>query len=154
MSMLPHLQRMFRYTAWANRRTLGALRDVPAARAEGLPLYAHLVAAEAVWLRRLEQRDAQLPIWPERSLEDCERITAEIIAGYAAFLERLDESDLPRLIAYRNQQGHAFETPVLDILTQVLTHGPYHRGQIAKCLGRAGTPAVNTDFITFAREGN
>jgi hypothetical protein len=25
------------------------------------------------------------------------------------------------------------------------------RGQIAKAFGRAGVPAVNTDFITFAR---
>jgi uncharacterized damage-inducible protein DinB len=146
---------MFRYAAWANRRTLGALRDAPAARAEGLPLYAHLIASEAVWLARLEQRDVQLPIWPQRSLEECERITAEIIAGYAAFVEQLrDEGDLSRPVPYRNQHGNAYETPVLDVLTQVLTHGVYHRGQIAKCLGRAGTAATNTDFITFQREGN
>jgi uncharacterized damage-inducible protein DinB len=145
---------MLRYTAWANRCTLGALRDVPAAQAEGLPLYAHLLAAEAVWLARLERRDVQLPIWPQYTLEECERITLVNIAGYAAFVARLDERDLDRLIPYRNQHGNAYETSVLDILTQAINHGTYHRGQIAKCLGRAGVPAVNTDFITFAREGN
>jgi uncharacterized damage-inducible protein DinB len=133
---------------------LEALRNVPAAQAEGLPLYSHLVAAEAVWLARLQQHDVQLPIWPQRTLEECERITAQNIAGYASWVEQLDERDLGRLIPYRNQAGNAYETSVLDILTQVLNHGTYHRGQIAKSLGRAGTPAVNTDFITFAREGN
>jgi uncharacterized damage-inducible protein DinB len=40
---------------------------------------------------------------------------------------------------------------VIDILTHVVVHGAYHRGQIAKLLGRAGVAAVNTDYITFAR---
>ena len=154
MDLLSHVKRMLRYTAWANQRTLGALRDAPAALAEGLPLYAHLLAAEAVWLARLQQRDVQLPIWPQRTLEECERITTENIAGYAAFIIQLDERHLDRLIPYRNQHGNAYETSVLDILTQVINHGTYHRGQIAKCLGRAGAFAVNTDFITFAREGH
>jgi uncharacterized damage-inducible protein DinB len=153
MDLLTHLRRMFRYTAWANQRTLGALRDVPAARAEGLPLYAHLLSAESVWLARLEQREAQIAIWPQSSLEECERITAANVAGYTEFLDRLREDDLTRPIPYCSQYG-TFETPALDMLTQVLNHGTYHRGQIAKCLGRAGTPAVNTDFITFQREGN
>ena len=30
--------------------------------------------------------------------------------------------------------------------------GLYHRGQIAKAIGRSGGVAVNTDFITFVRE--
>jgi uncharacterized damage-inducible protein DinB len=90
-----------------------------------------------------------------RPLEECERTTADNIAGYAAFVEQLrDEGDLSRPVPYRNQHGNAYETPLLDVLTQVLTHGAYHRGQIAKCLGRAGTAAVNTDYITFQREGN
>jgi uncharacterized damage-inducible protein DinB len=33
----------------------------------------------------------------------------------------------------------------------VVAHGAYHRGQIAKALGRAGVPAPNTDYITYAQ---
>jgi uncharacterized damage-inducible protein DinB len=33
----------------------------------------------------------------------------------------------------------------------VVTHGAYHRGQIAKAFGRAGVPAPQTDFILYVR---
>lgn len=63
----------------------------------------------------------------------------------------LSEADLGAVVRYRNTKGEEFATPVIDILTHVVVHGAYHRGQIAKALGRAGTRAVNTDYITFAR---
>ena len=40
----------------------------------------------------------------------------------------------------------------LDILTQVVTHGSYHRGQIAKILGQSGESSINTDFIVYTIE--
>jgi len=39
-----------------------------------------------------------------------------------------------------------------DILTQVATHGAYHRGQIAKAIRRGGGTPADTDFIIFVRE--
>jgi uncharacterized damage-inducible protein DinB len=143
---------MFRYVAWADRRTLDALRAAPAVHAEGLPLLAHLLAAEHVWLARLLGREPSHPVWPTLGIDECAALAAENEAGYRAFLGQLGEDQLAAPVRYRTSQGQEFVTPVLDILTQVITHGPYHRGQIAKAVGRAGGAAVNTDFITFARE--
>ena len=42
------------------------------------------------------------------------------------------------MIDYRNQKGDEFSTAVIDIFTQVIIHGGYHRGQIAKIIGRTG----------------
>ena len=67
-------------------------------------------------------------------------------------VRRIGPGQLEVPIRYRNTKGQEFATPVLDILTHVVIHGAYHRGQIAKCIGRCGGVAVNTDFITFARE--
>lgn len=47
-----------------------------------------------------------------------------------------------------------FRNSVVDLLTQVFTHGQYHRGQIAKMVGRAGGTPASTDFIVYARSGN
>jgi uncharacterized damage-inducible protein DinB len=143
---------MFRYVAWADRRALEALRGTPAAQAEALPLLAHVLAAEHVWLARLEQREPRFPVWPALGLGECATLGAENEAGYQAFLGRLGDDEPAGAVRYRTSQGQEFVTPVLDILTQVVTHGPYHRGQIAKAVGRCGGVAVNTDFITFARE--
>ncbi len=150
--MKAYLARMFRYVAWADRRTLEALRASPAAHAEAVPLLAHLLAAEHVWLSRLERREPRLPVWPTLSLDECASLLAENEAGYRAFVERVSEDQLHEVVSYRNTQGQEYSTPVLDILTQVITHGPYHRGQIAKAIGRSGGTAVGTDFIIFARE--
>ncbi|QOV91789.1 DinB family protein [Humisphaera borealis] len=146
-----YLARMFRYVAWADRRTLAAVRVTPAAHAEALPLLAHLLAAEHVWLARLENRDPSHPVWPTLSLDACDSLAAENEAGYQAFIGRLGDGPTGS-VRYRTTQGQAFVTPVLDILSQVITHGPYHRGQIAKIIGRTGGAVINTDFITFTRE--
>ena len=150
--MKSYLERMFYYVAWADQRSLGALRAAPAAHEEALPLMAHVLAAEHVWLSRLHGREPRRAVWPTLSVDECEMLAKENESGYRAFLAQLSEPQLSELIHYRNSQGQEFATPVIDILTQVITHGPYHRGQIAKIIGRAGGTAVNTDFITFARE--
>lgn len=154
ISMQAHLQRLFRFVAWANRRTLEAVQATPAAQSEALPLLAHIYAAEHTWLSRLLQRDPQHAVWPTLSLAACEQLAAENEAGYRAFWENLSDDQLSEVKQYRNAAGQEFATSVLDILLQVITHGGYHRGQIAKIIGRAGGTAINTDFIMFARAGN
>jgi uncharacterized damage-inducible protein DinB len=146
-----HLQRMIDWMAWADRREIAAIAGCSAAQTEAMPLLSHMLAAEHVWLARLERRAPRLPVWPTLSLSECETLAAENAAGYSAFLARLDETGFSELIEYQNQKGDRFTTSVVDILTQIITHGPYHRGQIAKIIGRNGGPAPETDFIHFVR---
>jgi uncharacterized damage-inducible protein DinB len=149
--MKAHITRMIRSMFWADRQVFGAVRDCPAAQNDGLPLLAHLLAAEHIWLARLEGRQARHPPWRKLTLTECEARANDNGAGYAAFAAGLGETELGRAVRYRNTKGEEFATPVIDILTHVVIHGGYHRGQIAKALGRAGVQAVNTDYITFAR---
>ena len=51
--MKARFERMLRSMAWADREILQALRDCPAAQEQGLPLLAHLLAAEHIWLSRI-----------------------------------------------------------------------------------------------------
>jgi uncharacterized damage-inducible protein DinB len=143
---------MFRWMAWADGKVLLALRECPPALSEALPLLAHVLAAEHVWLSRLQQRTPQFSVWPTISLEDCARLGEENAAGFREFVGQLPDDRLGEIVAYRNAKGDPFTTPIVDILTQVLTHGPYHRGQIAKILGRNGGVVPSTDYITYARE--
>jgi uncharacterized damage-inducible protein DinB len=144
--------RLFQYTAWADQRTLSALQEAPAAQAEALPLLAHLFAAEHVWLSRLRHEEPRHAVWPALDLDQCAALAAENEAGYIAFVGQLQEEQLATSVQYRNSQRQEFVTSVHDILMQVLLHGPYHRGQIAKIIGQTGGQSINTDFITFARE--
>jgi uncharacterized damage-inducible protein DinB len=149
--MKEHLARMLRAMAWADAQVLDSLRACPAAWGEALPLFAHVLGAEHLWMARLESRAPSQPGWPSLSLEECAALAAENAVRYSAYIDQQSELDLARVISYRTSQGEPFDSTVLDILTHVVIHGAYHRGQIAKVIGRAGGRSVNTDYIIFAR---
>jgi uncharacterized damage-inducible protein DinB len=142
---------MLRAVAWADQQTLSALVECPQAQAEAVPLLAHVLGAENVWLARLQNQEPAHSPWPQLSLADCNALADTNASGYAAYLESLDESDFVTAVRYRNTKGDEFVSSKIDILTHVVIHGAYHRGQIAKVLGHHGVPAPNTDFITFTR---
>ena len=151
--MKPFFARIFRYRTWANQQTLASLVACPAAQAEAVPLLAHILAAEHVWLARMEGREPTLPVWPTLSVDECGRLIAEHERSWAAYIDGLDDAKLAAPVEYRNVKGEPFRNTVLDILTQVATHGGYHRGQIAKIVGRCGGKAAMTDFIIYIRAG-
>jgi uncharacterized damage-inducible protein DinB len=137
--------------AWADERTLEALRQATTGRDEALGLMSHVVAGEHIWLMRLLGRPARFAVFPELSLEECEALARENAEGLAGLLAPLTEEQLKAPAAYRSLKGEAFETPLIDIITHVVIHGAYHRGQVARALGRAGSPAPVTDYIAYVR---
>lgn len=142
------IERMYEHMVWADRRLMGLTLPADAQR-----LFAHVLAAERVWLLRLRgQRTEREPIWPTLERGDVERLAAENHAGYAELLADVTEEDLSAVIEYRNQTGREYETAMRDILVHVAMHGAYHRGQIAARVRDSGGEPVNTDFITFVRE--
>ena len=56
--MKRYLDRMVRSMVWADHMVLTALRDCPEAPSEGVRLFAHVLAAEEIWLSRIEDRPA------------------------------------------------------------------------------------------------
>jgi uncharacterized damage-inducible protein DinB len=149
------LQSLYDHLAWADARLISHVAAVPVEQvpAEVVRLLGHVVAAERVWLLRIRGEDASAaPIWPSWTLAHIQATARENAAAYAAIAAADGPDNLQQVAEYRNSQGVAFRTPVIDILTQVAVHGAYHRGQIALALKAAGIAPVNTDYITFVRE--
>ena len=148
------LASIFDHVAWADARTRDAiltLADESDARAQATRLYAHLAAAEHVWLARLERRAPEHAIWPDLSLDAAVSLAVESVAGLRAIAMRGD-GELEHEVEYRNSAGRAFRNRVADVLTHVALHGSYHRGQIASLARQGdGTPAI-TDYIAYVRE--
>jgi uncharacterized damage-inducible protein DinB len=146
------ISHMLDHIHWANLEMLDALKLTNTHIETALGLFIHILAAENVWLNRLnETHSIHVDIWPELSLEDCERLINENRIGYNRLLNELSESDYFRLISYTNSKGVGFTTSISDILTHVSLHGSYHRGQINALLRSEGYEPRNTDFITFTR---
>ena len=144
------LERLLDHMEWANGRALEVVRET--GEEESRELLAHVLATERVWMARIRTGDSSgLEIWPDLTVEECERLMEENLERYRSFAESVSEEGLRRAVAYRNSSGTEFETPVGEILLHVALHGTYHRGQIARELRRAGEEPVNTDFIQFVR---
>ena len=149
--MLHHFRHLLAHMAWADQRVLDRLRE--GADDRTLRLFAHVVGSARVWLTRLEGRDSShLEVWPTLDLEECAAVAAEIHAGFAAYLDSLDEAFLDESIVYRNQAGTQFSSRLADVLTHLFMHASYHRGQIALALRDAGREPVSTDYIVWVRE--
>jgi uncharacterized damage-inducible protein DinB len=143
--------RLFRYNTWANERLIERLGT----HAEPIRIAAHSLTAERIWMMRLNNEHVNgAPIWPALSAEACARLASANAAAYRAFVDALDEDDLERPIRYRNSKGTEYRTAIADVLTHVLLHSAYHRGQAATALRAAGAEPPVTDFIGYVREGN
>lgn len=153
--MRAHLERLFQHMTWADQRVLDLLAANPEdPQPEPRRLFSHTLAAERVWMLRLRGEDSAVqPVWPMYSLEELGEMARRNRDAYARYLEGCDDGALAAEVAYRNTQGTEFRTAVSDILLHVFLHGAYHRGQIAAAVRGAGREPVNTDFITFVREG-
>lgn len=148
------LRKLLDFNRWANRRVLECLRSTGTKVEQARRVFAHIVAVERLWLDRMQSRDTMgFIIWPDWSLAECEAHLEENHRSYEAFLTTLDETDLSRVVTYRNTAGKEFQTAIGNILLHVFLHGAYHRGQIARLVREAGGEPVPTDYIVYARGG-
>src|SRR5262245_10729466 len=141
------------HVVWADAQALAAIASIDIARAEraqATRLYAHVAGAEHIWLSRLEGRRPVHPVWPEVSLEAAAALAKESLQGLRAFADAPPES-LARVVEYQTTTGQLFRSTAADILSQVVLHGSYHRGQIALLTRQGGGAPVATDYIVYAR---
>lgn len=153
MDAIAHYTRLFAYDAWANQEVLANLRGAQTPPPRALKFIAHILAAERLWLERLEQREEKLLVWPEFTLDECQEQTAELALLWKNYLAARSEADLAQSIRYKNSKGEGWSSRQDDVLMHVIMHSAYHRGQIAADVRAAGLTPAYTDFIHSVRQG-
>ena len=145
------LEQLFEHNWWAHDALMAELRR-EAPDPETLRLFSHVVAAEHLWLSRIDFVKPRVAVWPSLTLDETASLEQENRTRFRELLGRPDDSRAQR-VQYRNSAGNAFDNSVHDILTHVAMHGHYHRGQIARAMRAAGREPVYTDYIGFVRKG-
>ena len=149
MQAISILEQLLRYDDWANRSLLQSLQH--AGRAEApVPLLAHIVAAEWLWLGRLREEPQAVPVWPDWDLRRC---AVQLEGLLTAWRELLATSDLDRVVTYRNSKGEPWRNRARDIVLHVALHSSYHRGQIAQDERRQQRTPAYTDYVHCVRQG-
>jgi len=149
---LIHLSRLLRYDIWANGETLDSLRQGPPP-ARSLKWMGHIVGAEYLWLARLREEPAPLPVWPDLAVEQCAAHLGELSGMWHEYLADAGANRVAQRVTYTNSKGEEWTSAVEDILNHVTIHSAYHRGQIASDLRAAGQAPAYTDFIHAVRLG-
>ena len=150
MTPLDAVRRRYRHHAWAGSTLLGVIETHPAP--EALRPFAHALAADRVWHRRLSGAPSDgLAIWPDLDAAGCRALLDETTRDWRTYLDGLD--DLHGTVAYQNSRGEPFESAVADVLDHVLLHGAHHRGQANAALRAAGATPRALDLIFWARSG-
>lgn len=141
----------FAYHHWANKELLNALASSDLKEeGDAYGLMSHIFNADMVWISRLTgNKELQKSVWDNHiliELQDLLEVTEKLYADYLK-----GEFDQNKQVAYANSQGESFTNTVEDILTHVLMHGAYHRGQIAKKIKNSGMLPPVTDYIIYVR---
>jgi uncharacterized damage-inducible protein DinB len=152
MDLLSRFQREFAHDAWANEQAMASLRPVEAP-VRALGFMAHIVAAEWLWLGRLKQWKEAFPVWPEWTRNECGAQAGKLPPLWQELVRGMKPAGLDQPTTYVNSKGETWTSSCGDILTHVLLHSSYHRGQIATELRAAGLTPAYTDYIEAVRKG-
>ena len=165
MDAIEHYLKLFRYDRWANGEVLEALGAASAgsdahaepASAEVLQEFlrrlAHILGAQWLWLARLNIPGEATGAWPELTIDQCAQQIQNLGSVWEGYLRELGDEALSQIIAYKNSKGEPWQSRIDDVLTHVVMHSAYHRGQIALEMRAAGLNPAYTDFIQAARTG-
>jgi uncharacterized damage-inducible protein DinB len=148
--------RMFVYDHWANREHLSAMHAAVNVTADTLGRMAHILSAQKLWLERILKQPQTMAVWPTSTMDECTALADETLAAWRNYLTLLatqPPASLDALVEYRNSKGEPWSSRVEDVLTHVLFHSAYHRGQIALQMRASGMKPASTDFIHAVRQG-
>lgn len=76
----------------------------------------------------------------------------QIYQTWVTLLDQLTDEKLNQNLVYRTTQGVEFQTPIREVLTHLLMHSAYHRGQVAAAVREAGGKPAATDYVVFLRQ--
>jgi uncharacterized damage-inducible protein DinB len=153
LNLADYLRKELTYDTWANREVLAAIGAAGGEDTRSLQLLAHILAAERVWLERLRQVTQSVPVWPKPALAWCQAEVENLGKEWHEYLELATAGDISQTISYKNTKGESWTSAIVDVLTHVVMHSAYHRGQIASHMRSIGMTPAYTDFIHGVRQG-
>ena len=91
------------------------------------------------------------PVWEEYKLKELDSMTEESCDNWCNYLEGHEMETFEEMIHYKDSHGKAHEATIRVIMSHVINHSTYHRGQIALKLRELNIAPPPTDFIVYQR---
>ena len=147
-----------RYSAWASRKLVEAVRALPDADF-GKPVgishnsllgtLAHILWADWLWFTRVVEPMEK----PGQTREVLETVWPELLDKWVVWAERASDAEINRVVEYKSiLDGQMARTPAWQIVLHVVNHATLHRGQVMGMLRQMKIAPPHTDLMNFYRE--
>jgi uncharacterized damage-inducible protein DinB len=164
MEQLPIISDGVNYNYWARDRQLQScasltaeqfVRPVGGSFPSLRDTMAHMVAGEWLWLERWRGRSphALIPTGDFPAIEAVVNRWNAVEHEFREYIANLDEEALARPLTYINFQGEEWSYPLWEMISHLLNHQSYHRGQVATQLRMLGVQPPHVDFLVWLDMG-
>lgn len=149
--MKEYLKNLFEYENWANREITDCLLKMEDPPEKVMSLISHIINARIIWLERIKNISQSAAVWQVYNKSELMETLNKSASRLMEFMSKIEDKDLETVIEYTNTKGEKHSSTVKDILTHLLFHSPYHRGQIVLLIKPLVPVLPYTDYIHFAR---
>jgi uncharacterized damage-inducible protein DinB len=154
--------KMYNYHVWANEVIIDRLRELPqdiyhkdiqSGFSSVSKVLSHIYLTDYTWFDIISGKSMneamattnQLREQVEmKSIEEMKVIFLDLSERYRALLD--NQKDIEKLIVVDNPYAGLLETSISETVLHIVTHGSYHRGNIATMLRQMGHTSVMQDF--------
>ena len=161
--MCEYLQRLCSYNVWATHKLAEFINGAGETACNKVQVSSfstiretliHILNAQRIWMNRLN--GISTVNWPEISTElSANDICQQLVENsneWLGYTQKLTDIICLDTINYNNLKGAAFHSTIAEIITHVMNHGTFHRGQLITMLRTAGFDELeSTDMITWCR---
>jgi uncharacterized damage-inducible protein DinB len=157
--------KMYQYHVWANGVILNRLKEFPediyhkniqTGFSSVSKVMSHIYMTDYTWFDIISGKSMREALdYADQFREQIEKLSVkEIENDFSDLSDRYkkilnSEEDVEKVIVLDNPYAGILETSVSEIVLHVVTHGSYHRGNIATMLRQMGYTSVMQDFGLF-----
>jgi uncharacterized damage-inducible protein DinB len=144
---------MFDYEDWANRKVLDYLKNNES-HDQVERIFSHLIADMTPWVCLLSAREVPIDLdcSPNWTLEECEANLTTSMSEIKSHIAGLSDGEFGNVVTSYASNGRQFDNTVAEILTQILSHGQHHRGQIEWIVEHETGEYLGTSYMPYVRQ--
>jgi len=157
-----HALKMYDYHVWANGVIIDRLKELPqdiyhkeiqTGFTSVSKVLSHIYATDYTWLDIISGKSMKEALLyadqlreqvETKSIEEMEKIFLDVSKRYKELFN--SQESVEKVIVVDNPYAGLLETSVFETVIHVVTHGSYHRGNIATMLRQMGHTSVMQDY--------